>query len=198
MFYIQYMSHLGGHISKSYPSGEVCVCVCVCVCLFRNADMEYGIEARTLAAIRYVILAGLLEKASFPVLKVSRDMCMCVCVYLCVLAGRLRDRCGFRRVWVLAPPTSQELPDVSLSDGSVPWELPRLFPKSLSLSRSGQSYANMKTHGGALCELWTQNKSHNKRDYQYSGSRAESDYRLVNVLGKMIPSSSIQCLSLTE
>lgn len=56
----------------------------------------------------------------------------------------------------------------------------------------------MKTHGGALRELGTQNKTNNKRDYQYSRSRAESDYRLANDLGKMIPSSLIQCLNFTE
>lgn len=39
--------------------------------------------------------------------------------------------------------------------------------------------------------LGTQNKTHNKRDYQYSISRAESDYRLANDLGKIIPSSLI-------
>lgn len=40
MFYIQYMAHVAGRISKSHPSGDVCVCVCV----FRNADIAMEVK----------------------------------------------------------------------------------------------------------------------------------------------------------
>jgi len=41
------------------------------------------------------------------------------------------------------------------------------FSQNPSVSLSGQSCDSTKTHGGALRELGSQNKTHNKRDYQY-------------------------------
>lgn len=118
-------------------------------------------------------------------------------VHICMrVSGQFRDRCGFRRV-LAAPAAPRAAWRLSLSDGSVPREIRRLFPQSLSppLSVSaGQRHARKKTHGGALRELGSQNKSRNETDYRLSGSRADSDYRLVNGFCKMTHSSLDTCL----
>ncbi len=92
MFYIQYMSHVGGHISKSYPSGDVCVCVCVCLgmlTLLWNWSQSSG--SRQIRDSGWPPWENLLPCPHSQQGHVHVYVCMCVCVCVCQRAGSGTD-----------------------------------------------------------------------------------------------------------